>query len=213
MPVLGFVDLQIDAGADFSFLTQAWLVNGVVQNLTGYTASMEARVNASDKTPWLNLTNALNSFGSGVIPQGVSGTVAGTIANQDTLNLPSTLGPLSFALWVTSPLIGAVAHPTGTGPLITTSGSPAAGYQFIINVTLGGTVGVAQFQWSSNGGVSYTSSVVTGSGLVLGATGVSVTFPAGTYSTTDQYTFAASTTGLKVPFQYGRLLVNPNLIT
>jgi len=96
---------------------------------------------------------------------------------------------------------------TGTGS-ISLSGTPAAAYtKIIINITTAGELGAAQFQYSLDGGVTYTSGVTVPASpgaYVLGATGVTVTFasgPAGagtSFALSDSYTFALQIPSLPV---------------
>lgn len=78
---------------------------------------------------------------------------------------------------------------SGTSPpSATLNGRPTMGaLRMVLQITTGGSLGTAIFRWSSDGGVTWTSSVTTGSNLVLGSTGMTVTFSAGTYSTDNVY--------------------------
>src|SRR5216684_1248194 len=58
---------------------------------------------------------------------------------------------------------------TGTAPpTVTLSGTPNDGYNIRIEITTAGVRGTAVFRWSSNGGTSYTSNVVTAATVALG---------------------------------------------
>ena len=78
-------------------------------------------------------------------------------------------------------------HNTGTGPLITSTGTPVATVKSIeVSILAGGAVGTATFLWSLNG-VSQ-GSLTTAASVALGSTGVTLQFPAGTYTGSDDYT-------------------------
>lgn len=105
--------------------------------------------------------------------------------------LPSDLGGLQ--LWLradlgltygTSPIIA-----TGTTPpAVTLTGTPNDVYSFEIDITTLGVRGVAVFKWSSDGGSTYTTGVLTAATVVLGSTGVTANFPTGTYAADNVYT-------------------------
>lgn len=83
-----------------------------------------------------------------------------------------------------SPLVA-----TGTAPpQIILSGVPSLGcIELQIKVTTPGPVGTAVFQWSSDNGVTWTTSVSTAASVVLGTTGITAAFGAGTYSADNLY--------------------------
>lgn len=96
-------------------------------------------------------------------------------------SIPSSYKPSVFS---------AVTAAGTTPPTITLSGTPAAAYTMKIEVTTGGAIGTMVFRWSSDGGTTWTSGVNSAATpIALGSTGVSVTFPAGTYATDNTYTF------------------------
>ncbi len=74
-----------------------------------------------------------------------------------------------------------------TPPLVTMTGTPSADYQIQIDVQTGGALTVATFNWSSDGGVTFTGPVTTASTVVLGSTGITATFHGGTYDANNQY--------------------------
>ena len=78
-----------------------------------------------------------------------------------------------------------------TPPTVTLTGSPASGYSFNIQITTGGSVGTAVFKWSSNGGLTFTTGVATAATVLLGITGVTANFAAGTYATDNVYVAGA----------------------
>ena len=63
--------------------------------------------------------------------------------------------------------------------------------RMLVGMTTGGGVGAAVFQWSIDGGKTYVATgVATAPIVVLGSTGFSATFPAGTYGTDNLYAAA-----------------------
>jgi hypothetical protein len=76
-------------------------------------------------------------------------------------------------------------------PAVTLVGRPTLGsYQTLVQITLGGALGTATFQWSSNNGVTWTTGVLTAASVALGATGMSALFPAGPYDVSNVYAAA-----------------------
>lgn len=83
--------------------------------------------------------------------------------------------------------------PSGlTPPSVTLTGRPTLGsYLMVIQITTGGPLGTAVFQWSSDGGVTWTSSVTTAASVTLGTTGMTALFPdTGNYDTSNSYAAA-----------------------
>lgn len=79
--------------------------------------------------------------------------------------------------------------PTGTAPpLVVLSGRPTLGsLEMAVEVTTGGPVGTAVMRWSSDGGLTWTTGVLTAPTVVLGGTGLTATFPSGSYATDNVY--------------------------
>ena len=79
-----------------------------------------------------------------------------------------------------------------TPPAVTLSGTPVSTSSSIeIDITLLGALGVAQFQWKLNGSVQQTGQT-TAASFVLGSTGITASFGAGTYAVNDVYTSVAA---------------------
>lgn len=77
-------------------------------------------------------------------------------------------------------------------PPVSLIGRPTVGsLEIVIKPTTPGAVGVAVFQWSKDGGLTWTTGVATAATVQLGGTGLSAIFPAGTYAT--DHSFSAST--------------------
>jgi hypothetical protein len=91
-------------------------------------------------------------------------------------------------------VLGAVTHPTGTGPAVPTqTSSPVDAYTPTITVTTAGALGTSQFTYSLDGTAGNTSGaiVTTGGGTyALPATGIVLTF-SGTAVAGDTYAFSS----------------------
>ncbi len=88
---------------------------------------------------------------------------------------------------------GAVTAPaTGTPPVMTVTGTPNDSYDVKVKMTLGGAVGAALFQYSTDGGDTYSSDVTTAATFAVPNTGVTLNFAAGTYVAADVYTFSST---------------------
>lgn len=114
-----------------------------------------------------------------------AGTYAST-ATQDTY-LVSTLG--------------AVTHPTGSGPAVPTitTTSPIDDYVVILTVTNAGAVGTSQITYSLDNGNSVSSNIVTassyaipGTGIVLALSGTAVLGDTYSFKTAGQYSGATA---------------------
>lgn len=86
--------------------------------------------------------------------------------------------------------ITAVRH-TGSGPEgVSFTGTPAAqGYEFVVEITTSGALNAGAYRWSSDGGQNWNGpSTLPADGTdALGATGITVNFPAGAYVDNDLY--------------------------
>ena len=95
---------------------------------------------------------------------------------------------------------GSVTHDpdTGAGPLITVDpdGAVRSFASIVITITTGGALETAEFTWNTGSGAS--APVVTGEDpytFAIPNTGVTITFPAGTYVLNDAYTFTVTQGG------------------
>jgi len=102
--------------------------------------------------------------------------------------------------------------PAGTTPPnVQLAGRPTLGsLQIAIQITTGGPLGTAIFQWSQTGGAPWTTGVLTAASVPLGMTGMSALFPVGTYSTSDAY--AAATVVPEVILQWLTTLVTMDVL-
>jgi hypothetical protein len=84
-------------------------------------------------------------------------------------------------------LVGSGTSPPG----VTLTGRPTLGsLQVTLQVTTPGALGVAVFQWSKDGGKTWTTGVLTAATVVLGATGMTAAFSAGAYGIDNVYAAA-----------------------
>jgi flagellar hook-associated protein 1 FlgK len=163
----------IDAGK-----ISATTVDGKLQinGVNGYTFAF------SDDT-----SNALAALGLNTF---LSGSTAGDMAIndkiQDNRNFIS-------AAQITNNVGQAVANsgndPSGTGTIVTNghyTGTTDATYE--IQISTGGAVGVAEFQWRKDGGAWSAPIVTTGGSQPIDVDGVEVTFMPGTYVVNDAFT-------------------------
>jgi hypothetical protein len=110
------------------------------------------------------------------------------------LPLGGTYAPPNSGLTLTftgTPTNGAVTQ-TGSGPAVTLTGTPSADHDFEIEMTLGGAVATATFQWRVDGG-AWTTGVVTAATVLLTG-GVTANFAVGTYVDGTTYTWSSTTT-------------------
>lgn len=69
-----------------------------------------------------------------------------------------------------------------------------------VQITTAGSLGVAAYQWSQDGGVTWTTGLQTSAQVLpLGQTGLSVSFSPGTYATNNAYTGQGIATAASVP--------------
>ena len=82
---------------------------------------------------------------------------------------------------------GTVSSPGG--PAVTVGGDATDDYSCQVLITSGGALGVAKFQYSLDGGKTFSSTlaVPAGGAYTMGGTGVTLTFSAGTYVSDDLY--------------------------
>ena len=93
-----------------------------------------------------------------------------------------------------TPANGAVTK-NGTSPTITLTGTPAFAFSGKVKVDFGGDRGTATITWSIDGGTTWEAvGVLTGATVALGATGVTLNMPTGTYVLNDYYTWSSTIT-------------------
>ncbi len=145
--------------------------------LNAFASDLEATTTAARALPFL----------SGVLFKGMQFT------QQAPQLFNHRLGHPYVGYWVTraqnvSSLIASGTRP----PPVTITGTLTPGtnmaYQFALDIVAGGALGTATFKYTLNGGTSYSSTASTAASVLLGNTGLTANFPAGTYSTNNVYT-------------------------
>ncbi len=69
----------------------------------------------------------------------------------------------------------------GPGPLVTAVETTLLGKPLLVRVALGGILGLGLFDYSTDGGVTFTLGLTLGASVLLGGLGVTLNFAAGTY--------------------------------
>lgn len=87
--------------------------------------------------------------------------------------------------------IGAITKSRALSPTITAAGTVLDAFEVVVQVLAAGDLGAATFKYALDGGDNYSAETVIPSGgtFVLPVTGVTLTFPAGSYAVGDTYTF------------------------
>ncbi len=117
-------------------------------------------------------------------------TLATARPRRSLTNIPgaSSLRCYLTALDMSRLVLNAIMSATGTlPPVVTQSGTPTRFIDLRVEVTTLGTLGIAVFRWSEDGGANWTSGVTTAATTVLGTTGITLAWPAGTYATDNVY--------------------------
>lgn len=132
---------------------------------------------------------------TGVTPnyQGVLDRLNAIVAPVTTAiqhNAPSDAGTVSSwpGGWYIVPL-------GTTPPTVTLTGQPAADYTFQLAMVAGGIVTVATFRYSTDGGMTFSATLTTAPTVVLGSTGLTASFSAGTYNADNRYFASPFTVG------------------
>lgn len=136
-----------------------------------------------------NPTQAITDLGYGPLTEAVchSLNVAGGQVYAMPLN-PTNAGTNS-----------AVSHIGSGGGTVAVSGTPNDSYSMVVKIIVAGALGVAQFQWSQDGGLNYGATYLVPSGgtFVIPHTGLTLTF-ASTFVAGDLYTFSSTAPGFTV---------------
>ena len=78
---------------------------------------------------------------------------------------------------------------SGTGPNVTLTGTPTLTASCVIKVILGGAVATATFQYSTDGGTTWSETKTTAATYAIPGTGITAAFASGTYVADDTYSF------------------------
>jgi hypothetical protein len=118
-----------------------------------------------------------DTFGAGPLVEGAVYAISKT--NKPVICVKATQ--------TTAGSVGSITQ-TGAGPLITATGStPFDAYELRVKIILGGTVGVATFQYSLDGGDTWSATIATAASYVITAAGITIQFIAGTYIAAEVY--------------------------
>ena len=146
-----------------------------ISGVNGYTFAF------SDDTSNVLAALGINTF--------FTGASAGDMGVNDKIGIDKDF---IASAKVTNNVYPAVADsgndPAGTGTLISSghyTGTADATYE--IQISTGGAVGVAEFQWRKDGGAWSAAIVTTGGSQVIDVDGVAVTFAPGTYVANDTF--------------------------
>jgi len=163
----GPADLAVAASQ--TFLTGG--VSGTINTLIPETNPVQAVIDLGYGPLSEAVTHSLDVAGGQVLAMPINPSVAGTNS--------------------------AVVH-TGTGvPAVTVSGSPNDAYSVVALITTGGALGVGQFQFSQDGGKTFSATylIPSGGSFVIPNTGLTLTFASGTYVALDTYAFTCTAPG------------------
>jgi hypothetical protein len=158
-----------------------------VTSLTSGTLGVSGTINTM--IPETNPTQAVSDLGYGPLTEAVCHAldVAGGVVYAMPLN-PSNAGTAS-----------AVSQ-AGSGPAVTVAGTPNDAYQMQVKVVLGGALGVGQFQFSQDGGQTFSATflIPSGGSFAVPNTGLTLTFASGTYVLGTLYTFSCTASSYTV---------------
>ena len=165
----------------------------------------------------------------GVSSSGVAGTTY-TFRGTDTSAVVTTLGsgPLVdaviehlihsggrtvYAHKATATTAGTSTAVTksGAGPTVTIAGAPYDQSETIIEIMAGGVVGTSTFRYTLDGGDTYSDTYATAATYLL-PSGVTATFPAGTYVLGETYSWsdtAPAMTTTNVGDAFDALIISP----
>lgn len=117
---------------------------------------------------------------------------AGTAAPFVPTDVSGNLMWLDSTLGIT---LGGTMRGAGTSPpTVTLTGTLTTATAILIDVPVGGVIGVATWRYSTDGGSNFTAGgTMSGIAQAIGATGVNVTFGAGTYNTDNTFKTTVAT--------------------
>lgn len=147
---------------------------------------------------------------SGTSPPAVSCSGTSSLASPTLLEAEVTsAGALGTALFQWSAdggvtwNIGAQMSGSGTTPpqvFLSGTSTLSVPSKVVVQITTAGALGTAVYQWSQDGGTTWTTGLQTSAlAQALGQTGLSVSFSPGAYATNNVYTGQGITTAASVP--------------
>jgi uncharacterized phage protein gp47/JayE len=205
----------IAAGGFLGYASGDWLtllasdIYGLTRNPSAFTKGKVVLTAAATAGPFTIVAGQL--FFKSTSGQIYVNTTGGTLSMGGTLTLsvqaqnPGSQGnaPANTVTVLATPLpgvtvnnpvqIGAVAHGGAGSGTTTPTGTPSVNSSVIAKITKSGGTGVGTFQYSTDGGVSFSADqtiVASFTGLVA-ATGLTLAF-AGTFTNGDTYSFNTS---------------------
>lgn len=132
----------------------------------------------------------LNSYGGSETSDIVTEYTAGPLCDQGIKHLLNSGGKTTTLIKSAGSTAGSssAVSQTGAGPLPTLTGTPIDDYDVLLVIVAGGTVGTATFQYSLDGGDTYSDTIATAATYAL-PSGVTVNFTAGTYVAAEVYSW------------------------
>src|SRR6185436_16793991 len=139
-------------------------------------------------------TDVLTTLGYGPLPEALCHHLQ--VAGGPAYAMPMTAGTAGSNSAVTQ---------NGGGPVVTLTGTPVDRFDGIVRIVLGGAVGTATFQFSLDGGDTYSPVTTTASTYLMPNSGVTLNFAGGTYVAATTYSFTCTapyftTTNLNTAF-------------
>lgn len=165
----------------------------VSQQVNAGTLNINTNASSSLTAVTVNATSSQNSTGT-------LGTLTVTDDRGSGVGWSATATSSDFTF------INAAVKVSGSNDTVTSGGTYAnsTGGTYTITITTGGSVGTALFRVT---GIESASDQTTGSGVAIGARGVTATFAAATYSVGDSWTIRIDT----IPVT--NLTITPNTFT
>ena len=132
----------------------------------------------------------LNSYGGSETNDIVTEYTSGPLCDQGVKHLLNSGGKTTTLIKSAGATAGASSAVTqsGTGPTVTVSGAPVDDYDSIVVIIAGGARGTATFQYSLDGGDTYSDTIATAATYLL-PSGVTVNFAVGTYVADETYSW------------------------
>lgn len=121
--------------------------------------------------------------------------VGGPVVEAAAWELDTTKRPVDVLLTggTVAAANSAVTH-SGTGPTVTIAGTAVNAFDATLTIRKGGILGAARFRYTLDGGESYSEdlTVPAGGTFLIPGTGITVTFPSGTYVADETYAFTTT---------------------
>lgn len=208
IPASGSVQLRFNAeesGADYNAATTGWTLDtpipGVTVTENGSVTTLGTD-DESDDTLRTRCTTRWSTLGAGANDSAYTYWALNTpgvtevtrvkvresypLPGQVSIYLAGSSGPVS-----TTDTNSAVTQ-TGSGPLVTVTGTPTIDVYGRVKVIAGGIVGAATFQYSLDGGATWSATITTAATYALTGTGLTLGFPAGTYVVGTTYAWTST---------------------